>query len=171
MNIQKIFEGIAIVSGCALFIATSEMRESEAPGLNDIPYQRITTNGSIGYQCPLGFGVSAMQQFHLTNMRANTHTVHIAVRGVSYTDTGLDTGLDLGEWTDLDSIELEGTTPSNRSAAAYSIEDNDIAVALGSSPSTVDFMLYGNPDEDIDIVVEGHHWDICFVLDLSEENQ
>ena len=58
------------------------------------PYQRITTNGSIGYQCPLGFGVSAMQQFHLTNMRATTHTVHIAVRGVSYTDTGLDTGLD-----------------------------------------------------------------------------
>ena len=29
-------------------------------------------------------------------------------------------------------------------------------------------MLYGNPDEDIDIVVEGNHWDICFVLDLSE---
>ena len=87
MNIQKIFEGIAIVSGCALFIATSEIRESEAPGLNDIPYQRITTNGSIGYQCPLGFGVSTMQQFHLTNMRP-LRTVHIAVRGVSYTDTG-----------------------------------------------------------------------------------
>ena len=171
MNIQKIFEGIAIVSGCALFIATSEDNITEAPGPNDIPFQRITTNTPIGYQCPLGFGVSAMQQFHLTNMRATTHTVHIAVRGVSYTDTGLDTGLDVGEWADLDSIELEGTTPSNRSAVAYSIEDNDIAIALGSSPSTVDFMLYGNPDEDIDIVVEGQHWGICFVLDLSEENQ
>ena len=90
MNIQKIFEGIAIVSGCALFIATSEIRESEAPGLNDIPYQRITTNGSIGYQCPLGFGVSAMQQFHLTKMRSNTQS--ISQSGVSYTDTGLDTG-------------------------------------------------------------------------------
>ena len=171
MNIQKIFEGIAIVSGCALFIATSEENITEAPGPNDIPFQRITTNDSIGYQCPLGFGVSAMQQFHLTNMRSTTHTVHIAVREVSYTDTGTDTGLDVGEWADLDSIELEGTTPSNRSAVAYSIEDNDIAVALGSSPNTVDFMLYGNSDEDIDIVVEGHHWDICFVLDLSEENQ
>ena len=101
------------------------------------------------------------------------HYAHSPYRGKRglHTDTGLDTGLDVGEWADLDSIELEGTTPSNRSAVAYSIEDNDIAVALGSSPSTVDFMLYGNPDEDIDIVVEGHHWDICFVLDLSEENQ
>ena len=166
MNIQKIFEGIAIVSGCALFIATSEDNIIEAPGPNDIPFQRITTNTPIGYQC-----ISPGLQFHLTNMRSTTHTVHIAVREVSYTDTGTDTGLDVGEWADLDSIELEGTTPSNRSAVAYSIEDNDIAVALGSSPSTVDFMLYGNSDEDIDIVVEGHHWDICFVLDLSEENQ
>ena len=164
MKIHKIFEGIAIVSGCALFIATSEDIITEAPGPNNIPFQRITTSTPIGYQC-----ISPGLQFHLTNMRSTTHTVHIAVREVSYTDT--DTGLDVGEWADLDSIELEGTTPSNRSAAAYSIEDNDIAVALGSSPSTVDFMLYGNPDEDIDIVVEGQHWDVCFVLDLSEETQ
>ena len=171
MNIQKIFERIAIVSGCALFIATSEDIITEAPGPNDIPFQRITTNTPIGYQCTTGFGFADTHGFHLTNMRSTTHTVHIAVREVSYTDTGQDTGLEVGEWADLVSIELEGTTPSDRSPVYYPFVENDIAVAIGSNSVHLDFMLHGNPDEDIDIIVEGQHFGSCFVLDLSEENQ
>ena len=170
MNIQKIFEGIAIVSGCALFIATSEDIITETPGPNDIPFQRITTNTPVGYQCPIGSGWG--QQFHFTNLNADTQIIHIAIRNVTSTDTGLDTGLDEGEWDDdLASIELKGTRPSDRSPVIYPVLEDEIRASLGSSTDTVDFMLYPNLDEEVDIIVEGQHWDICFVLDLSEENQ
>ena len=166
MNIQKIFERIAIFSGCVLFVATSEHRAVESYGPTDIPYQRITTNTPIGYQCTYDFGGGDTQGFYLTNMSSNTHTVNIAVRKTTHTDTGLDEG----EWKELPSIELEGTTPSDRHPVIYPILEDEIIDAIGTNPQITDFMLYGNPDEEVDIIVEGHYWGLCSILELSEEN-
>ena len=166
MNIQKIFERIAIFSSCVLFVATSEQRAFETYGPSDIPYQRITTNTPIGYQCTSDFSGGETQEFYLTNMSSNTHTVNIAVRKTAHTDTGLDEG----EWKELPSIELEGTTPSDRHPVIYPILEDEIIDDIGTSPQTIDFMLYGNPDEEVDIIVEGHYWGLCSILEMSEEN-
>ena len=52
----------------------------------------------------------------------------------------------------------------------YPILEDEIIDDIGTSPQTIDFMLYGNPDEEVDIIVEGHYWGLCSILELSEEN-
>ena len=158
MNLRKVTEGLAIVCASTLFLATSE--EKNWNSTFTIPYQHLRTNKDVIYQCDLGYGYGDNSiRFTFTNLNSTETTVHIAIKE----DEAQDTGADSEEWEDVVSIDLDGTTPSDRESSTHLVD-------FGSSlEDRTHILLYGNPDEDIDIVIEGYASGLCEVSDISEE--